>query len=260
MPFTLAHPAAVLPLRRFRYLQTVPLFVGSIAPDLPYFVPARFGRVMADTHTLFGSFVYDLPIGLAVLACGFLLRRPFTALLSARGRGLCLQAMERFKDQPLSWALAPLAILIGSWTHILWDAFTHDRGWIVRRVSALSAPVTIGWYTGMLCHVLQYVSSIAGLLVLIVWYLRLPTPATDPANGGPVNSHARWTLLLVFVAAALMGGFQALQAVMHSQTNYRIIYLLLTRSIAWFAVLYLAAGILVMLSRKAEPVTQVTEP
>jgi hypothetical protein len=256
MPFTLAHPAAVLPLRRFRYLQTVPLIVGSITPDLPYFVPARFGRLMADTHTIYGSFVYDVPIGLAVILFGFLLRRPFTVLLSVRGRALCLRAMERFRDRPLAWALAPIAILIGTWTHILWDSFTHETGWMVRRVSALSAPITIGWYTGMLCHVLQYVSSVAGLAVLIIWYRRLPAPVIVPADAGTMHSYTRWMLLLVSVVAALMGGFQALQAAMHSQTNYRIIYLLLTRSIAWFAVLYLLAGMLVMLTRKAEPLTQ----
>jgi hypothetical protein len=256
MPFTLAHPAAVLPLRRFRYLQTVPLIVGSITPDLPYFVPARFGRLMADTHTIYGSFVYDIPIGLAVLLFGFLLRRPFTALLSVRGRALCLQAMEPFVDRPLAWAVAPIAILIGTWTHIIWDSFTHETGWMVRRVSALSAPITIGWYTGMLCHVLQYVSSVAGLAVLIIWYRRLPAPVIGPADAGTMHSYARWMLLLVSVVAALMGGFQALQAALHAQTNYRIIYLLLTRSIAWFVVLYLLAGMLVMLTRKAEPVTQ----
>jgi hypothetical protein len=256
MPFTLAHPAAVLPLRRFRYLQTVPLIVGSITPDLPYFVPARFGRLMADTHTIYGSFVYDIPIGLAVLLFGFLLRRPFTALLSVRGRALCLRAMEPFGDRPLPWVLAPIAILIGTWTHIIWDSFTHETGWMVRRVSALSAPITIGWYTGMLCHVLQYVSSVAGLAVLIIWYRRLPAPVIVPADAGTMHSYARWMLLLVSVVAALMGGFQALQAALHAQTNYRIIYLLLTRSIAWFAVLYLLAGMLVMLTRKAEPVTQ----
>jgi len=37
------------------------------------------------------------------------------------------------------------------------------------------------------------------------------------------------------------------------QSIYRVLYLLLTRTLAWFAVLYLAAGTLVMLSRRAEP-------
>ena len=177
--------------------------------------------------------------------------------MSPRARAVCLHAMERFKERPLDWLLAPLAIFIGAWTHIIWDSFTHETGWIVRRVSALSAPVTIGWYTGLVCHVLQYVSSVAGLLLLAIWYRSLPTPAVEPPNGGPTRTQGRLVLLLVFIAAAGVGGFQALQAALHGQTNYRIIYLLLTRSIAWFAVLYLLAGTLVMLTRKAEPVAEV---
>ena len=257
MPFTLAHPAAVLPLRRFRYLQTVSLIVGSITPDLPYYIPSRYNRALLETHTFFGSFALDIPIGLAALVCGFLLRGPLTALMSVRARALCLQAMERFKERPVNWVLAPISILIGTWTHILWDSFTHENGWMVRRVAALSAPVTIGWYTGTVCHVLQYVSSVVGLMVLAVSYWRLPTPVSEPSSAGSVRSSGRLMLLLVVVAAASIGGFQALQAALHAQSNYHIIYLLLTRSIAWFAVLYLAAGTLVMLNRKAEPVTQI---
>jgi hypothetical protein len=256
MPFTLAHPAAVLPLRRFRYLQTVSLVVGSITPDLPYFVPMRFGRLVPDTHGIVGSFTTDIPLGLAALLLGFLLRRPLTTLMSVRARAICLRAMERFRE-PLAWVVAPLSILIGIWTHIVWDSFTHDGGWIVRRVSALSAPVSFGWYTGQVCHVLQYVSSVAGLAVLAIWYLRLPTPPVEAATVNPMRPYGRLALLLVFVAAACIGGFQALEAALHGQTNYRIIYLLLTRSIAWFALLYVVAGTLVMFNRRAEPVVEV---
>jgi len=36
-----------------------------------------------------------------------------------------------------------------------------------------------------------------------------------------------------------------------------VIYMLLTRSIAWFAVLYFATGLFVSLTRKPEPVAEV---
>jgi len=252
MPFTLAHPAAVVPLRRLRYLQTVPLIIGSLTPDLPYYVPARYGHaVLPETHTFFGSFAVDVPVGFALFAGMFLLRRSLTALMSARARSLCLAALQRFIDRPWQWALAPFSVLLGAWTHIAWDSFTHSDGWMVRRVPALSAPISFGWYTGELCHVLQYVSSAVGLTVLAVWYWRLPTPAPEPISA------VRWSgwrvLLLVVAAAILIGGFQAVQSAVHVQSIYRVLYLLLTRTLAWFAVLYLAAGTLVMLSRRAEP-------
>jgi hypothetical protein len=254
MPFTFAHPAAVLPLRRFKPLQTVPLIVGSVTPDLPYYVPTRFNRMMLESHTAWGAITLDVPLGLAVLACGFLLRRPLTALMTPRAQALCLRAVERFRDQPLHWLLAPLSLYIGIWTHLIWDSFTHDNGWVVRRVAALSAPISFGGYTGTLCHVLQYVSSVAGLLILAIWYRRLLTPPTEPA---PTSSPGRLVLLLlVFTAATGIGSYIAVRAALMGQTNYRVIYLLLTRSISWFVMLYLAVGLFVTLNRKPEPVAE----
>ena len=258
MPFTFAHPAAVLPLRRFKYLQTVPLIIGSIAPDLPYYIPTRFNRLMLETHTVPGSLWLDVPIGLVVLLFGFLLRRPLTALMTVRARALCLRSLERLRAQRLYWLSAPLAVFVGTWTHLLWDSFTHDNGWMVRRVAALSAPISMGAYTGTLCHVLQYVSSVAGLLALAIWYRRLPTPAAERTGAAVISPSGQAAILLLVVTAAVgIGGYIAGHAVLSGQSNYRIIYLLLTRTIAWFAALYLLAGLFVTFSRrKPQPVPE----
>jgi hypothetical protein len=261
MPFTFAHPAAILPLRRrFKALQTVPLIVGSVAPDLPYFIPfipARLGRLMLETHSVWGSLWLDLPIGMVTLILGFLFRRPLVALLTPRARALCLQSVEHFRDQPLHWVLAPFAILLGTWTHLLWDSFTHDNGWGVRRVAALSAPITLGFYTGTVDHVMQYASSLAGLLILAIWFRRLPTPDVEAPPVGAVSSHTRMVLLvLVCVAAAAVGGHRALQTAEQGASNYRVIYALLTRSIMWFGALYFVVGLFVTFTRKPEPVAQ----
>src|SRR5204862_1061868 len=74
MPFTLAHPAAILPLRGLRYLRTAPLIIGAMIPDLPYYVPARFGHFGPETHSVTGSFTTCLVFGYAALGCVFLLR------------------------------------------------------------------------------------------------------------------------------------------------------------------------------------------
>ena len=252
MPFTFAHPAAVLPLRRLKPLHLAALIVGSVTPDLPYYVPAKYARFFVDTHTAMGAIWLDIPLGMMTLLLGFLLRRPLVVLMTPRARSMCLESMERFKEQPVNWLWAPLGIYVGVWTHLLWDSFTHDSGWLTRRVSALSAPVTIGSYTGTLCHTLQYVSSVAGLLILAIWYLRLrETSWEPPPQTASVQPSARTAILLMIgTIAVAVGGFIAAHAAFGGAALYRVFYLVLTRSIAWFVVLYVAAGSLILLSRR----------
>src|SRR5207237_631322 len=186
----------------------------------------------------------DLPraLGYAALEAVDLLRRPLTALLSPRARFLCLRALAPFRGRPLEWALASLSIVIGVWNHLLWDSFTHNDGWIVRRVAVLSAPVSFAGYHGTLCHVLQYVTSAIGLGALALWYGRLPAPRAVAAGRGAPRSPVGPALVLVAAAAILIGGVQATRAFAQVPVMYRTIVTFLTHSLAWFAVLYLVAG------------------
>jgi len=257
MPFTLAHPAAVLPLRRIGLLRTVPLIIGAMVPDMQYFLPWRIAKHLPEvaqpyfgSHTFFGTLTFDLPVALSILLLLWLLRVPLAAPLGARGGAKCRIALERFGSRPLNWALAPLSILIGAWTHLVWDSFTHPQGWMVSRISALSAPVSFFGYTGELCHVLQYVSSVFGLAVLAIWFLLLPAPPTrtgdaERSAGGPV------LLVVLLAAAALVGGFETMEhLVRNNPASYHILYLLITRCVAWFALLYTATGIFIVRGRR----------
>src|SRR5207237_9339569 len=135
MPFTLAHPAAILPLRGLRYLRTAPLIIGAMIPDLPYYVPARFGHFGPGTHSVTGSFTTCLVLGYAALGCVFLLRRPLTALLSARARWLCLCALAPFSRRPLEWAMAGVSIIPALWTALLAASMTPNVAWSARRAA-----------------------------------------------------------------------------------------------------------------------------
>jgi hypothetical protein len=249
MPFTLAHPAAVLPLRGRARLRMAPLIIGAMTPDLPYYVPARFGHLGPETHTAVGAFTTCLLLGYAALLAVFVLRRPLTALLSARTRWLCLRALAPFAARPVEWAFAGVAILVGVWTHLLWDSFTHSDGWAVRRVAALSAPVSFGSYSAELCHVLQYLSSALGLALLTWWYRRLPVPA-EPRDPSAPRSAVGPVLALVISAAVLIGGVQAIESYTRLPVIYHTLDIFLTRSLAWFALLYLVAGALVTLEQQ----------
>ena len=79
MPFTLAHPAAILPLRGLKYLRTAPLVIGAMIPDLPYYLPGRLNILRPETHSVTGSLTTCLALGYAALDAVYLLRRPLTA-------------------------------------------------------------------------------------------------------------------------------------------------------------------------------------
>lgn len=260
MPFTLAHPAAVLPLRRSRLLRTVPLIIGAMTPDVPYYLPGRIAKhIPPTTHTLLGTFTVDLPIGMSLLLFVWLLREALAAPLGPVARAKCLGAVERFGGRPRNWLLSPLSILVGAWTHLAWDSITHSDGWMAQRIPALSAPVTFFSYTGELCHVLQYVSSVFGLTVMAIWFLRLPAPAPRPRDE---QRFAGGTLLLaaLLAASAAAGGFETAEYVSRQlPAAYHLLYLLLTRTTAWFAALYTLAGVLIVYGRRRAAAASVAQ-
>jgi Domain of unknown function (DUF4184) len=249
MPFTLAHPAAVLPLRGVARLRTAPLMIGAMSPDLPDFLPGGLHRYVRVTHVFAHSYTVDLLIGYFALGVIFMLQRPLTAPLWPRARALCLQALEPLR-RPSAWLWAGPAILLGIWTHLLWDSFTHPDGWIVLRVPELSASFTWGSYNSTVYHALQYLSSIVGLCVLVLWYDRLPAPVPSAAADAP-RSAAAPVLLLAVTAAVLIGGVQALQQFAHVPSVYNMLDVFCTDALKWFAVLYLTAGVVLTLEHDA---------
>jgi hypothetical protein len=171
MPFPLAHPAAVLPLRRYcpRYLSFPALVIGSITPDLGYL----FGRLHADefSHRFFpGSFAFCLPVGLLLFVGFHLLRFRLVSLLPTRHRQLLFPICER---PPSSWIVIVVSLLIGAWSHLLLDSLTHQDGWIVEHLPALHRSIHSsdgGWLRGY--DLLYACCTFFGSAWLIFFYLQ----------------------------------------------------------------------------------------
>jgi hypothetical protein len=85
-----------------------------------------------------------------------------------------------------------------------------------------------------------------------VWYWRRPTPPAVPAGPDAPRSSVGPVLMLVATAAILIGGVQATQAYSHAPVIYHTLNIFLTRSLAWFAVLYLVAGTVVTLEHDSD--------
>jgi len=138
MSFPLAHPAAVLPLRRFcpRWLNFPALVIGSMMPDASYFLGAKAGGLFG--HSLLGVFTFCLPVGIMVMALFDGLRSPVVRRLPAPYQ----QALLSLCQRPLGplWVMV-ISLLLGAGTHILWDSFTHTDGWFVQRLPVLESVV-----------------------------------------------------------------------------------------------------------------------
>ncbi|WP_458688842.1 DUF4184 family protein [Nocardia tengchongensis] len=175
MPFTLAHPAAVLPLRRVLWFPG--LVAGSIAPDLPYYLWT--GVDGSVTHSLPGLPV-DALLGAILVAVGAMLRGTVSGMLG--------KAITMSRPRVVT---AVAALVIGAVTHLAWDEFTHTDGIAVRHWELLRESV-IGPHR--VYNVIGYLSSIGGMLLLagyaIAWYRRARPVAPDPLRAWVIGALA----------------------------------------------------------------------
>jgi hypothetical protein len=66
-----------------------------------------------------------------------------------------------------------LAIIIGALTHVIWDSFTHENGWVVETWPVLNTMVSNVWtYDLQIFVLLQHLSTLTGLGMLGYWFWR----------------------------------------------------------------------------------------
>lgn len=182
MPFTLAHPAAVVWLPRNRFIHMPALVIGSMSPDFVYFLNGRASGGIG--HTLWGFVWVNLPLVLACYAVYALLwRRVLAEYLPA-----CINV--RLPPEPLfrrhhaakRAAVFAACAFAGMASHTVWDAFTHETGWAVRQWAFLRG----GLLSLPLYKWLQYGGGVGGLVFISLLRLRSARrfPAPPQATAG----------------------------------------------------------------------------
>ncbi|KJK48019.1 hypothetical protein UK23_18395 [Lentzea aerocolonigenes] len=196
MPFTLAHPAAVLPLRRFLWFPG--LVAGAMAPDLGYYVP------VLPTHDVLGGSL----AAVVLLLVGRLLLPSVMALAPEFVR----TRVSRPGDfrRPV---LAALSIVVGVLTHLLWDVFTQTDGWFVQQWDWLTISV-VGPHR--VYNVIGYVSSLGGL-VLLAW-IGLVAPRGNDWPSHPKIS--RYKIRAFVALAAIVGAAWSLSDPVSQASTY----------------------------------------
>lgn len=200
MPFTPAHASIVLPLLRLKpqHVSATALVIGSVAPDFEYFL--KMSVSSKYSHTILGILYFDIPLTvlLAFLFHGVVkenLISNLPAFFQYRFQNLLkLNFKDYFKTH---YWIVLISAFIGSFSHIFWDAFTHNDGFFAQHISLYKHVVVP--YDGVqypLFYALQNISTAVGLVIVIAYVLLLkPHKSMDVSK----PSIAYW-LVMFFIS------------------------------------------------------------
>jgi hypothetical protein len=207
VPFTLSHPAFAAPIKKLvPSLSMTGLVLGSMAPDLEYFVAFETHRTIG--HTYLGFLLMHIPLCIAfALAYHRLFKPTLPLLLPTLGR------MDRIaaSDSTAKWGLRTIqqwgrfliSLFIGFLTHLFMDGWTHRHTVFVDHFDRLREE-----YAGLqLYKLLQYGFSLlgAGVIVLYLlyrWYSGYRR-SRDQHRAAPIAGKMGFRLITFTVAAVI---------------------------------------------------------
>ncbi|MDT0610788.1 DUF4184 family protein [Streptomyces lancefieldiae] len=215
MPFTLSHAAAVLPAVRGDgsgrgRLVPAALVAGSFSPDVTYYAASflsgamEFGDV---THSFPGVFTIDVLIAWVLVGLWLLAREPLVALLprARQGRAAALLrcGVPHARVRPSLVAWWYVSAVLGTLTHVVWDAFTHLDRWGMRVFPVLGREIAgspLYWY-------LQYGGSAVAAVVIVVFLARAlrRVPRAEPLDVPVLSARDRWWAGTVLGGCAVAG-------------------------------------------------------
>lgn len=200
MPFTLAHPAIVIPFYRLfkERLSLTGLVIGSMVPDVEYCINTVTRSVIS--HTEKGIWIFDLPVAFFLTFCyhGFV-KQALTNNLPGwiRYRLSPYSNQNWFHYFRKNFLNYFLCLLTGIVLHLLWDSVSHNTGYFVRR-SAFLQENFIGTLT--VSRFIWHISTAAGLYIVIRFFLSFPVSKVDTDSNKPDKNF--WPL--VFLVASVL--------------------------------------------------------
>jgi len=204
MPFTPAHPAIVLPFLKIKpeRVSATALVIGSISPDFEYFF--KMAVSSQYSHTLLGILYFDIPVTLVLaflfheVVKGNLIRN-LPAFFQVRFRPLLDVDFKRQLTEHF-WVVI-ISAGAGAFSHIFWDAFTHNDGFFAQRISFYKHVVIP--FDGVrypLFYGLQHISTYVGLTIVLFYIFLMRPDKNAPAFHPTVNY---WILVLIIAGSIL---------------------------------------------------------
>ena len=220
MPFTFSHPAAVIPLAKNPCLVFSALIIGSMTPDFESFL--HLSTNVTFSHSLPGLLIFCLPSGtLIFLLFHLFLKRPLLSLAPHSHQQCLLPLVREIQLRSFRrWASILLSLTLGAMTHLLWDAATHEYGWIVQRITFLQATaLTIGARSFRIYTLLQHGGTLVGGMILVYCYWRW-YKGTDPGELQQYSSELNRDLAGVKPLSGLSGGSMSLNSALTAQISH----------------------------------------
>ena len=209
MPFTFSHPALVLPLKFLprHWFSMTGLIIGSLTPDFEYFIRMR---IQSDySHTIGGLFWFDMPLGIIITFIFHDIVRDslFDNLpIFLKSRFAPCKQFNWNQYFKTHWGIVLFSILIGAFSHIFWDSFTHEQGYFVKTIPILSQTIELFGRQIPILKIIQHTSTLLGGLVIAIFILKLPK---DENSNRKINRNY-WVifiaLTIIIVAIRLMTG------------------------------------------------------
>lgn len=177
MPFTFSHPAIILPLTYLskKWFSLTGLIIGSLVPDFEYFMRME---IRSDySHTIEGLFWFNIPLGILLAFVFHNIVRPELFNNLPKPLKLRFVIFSKFNWNTYfkkSWIIVIFSILIGAFSHLLWDSFTHHHGFFVENLSVLRESIIIFGMKIPILKILQHSSTLFGGFFILLTIYRLP--------------------------------------------------------------------------------------
>lgn len=197
MPFTLSHPAIILPFLKNKNVSATALIVGAMSPDLEYFFRMKIQSEIG--HTFLGIFLIDFPLGLiTIILFHEIIKEPLIEntpyFFQKRLNDLKeLNWIEYLKNNIFT---VLLSFFIGTISHIFWDSMTHWNGYLVENISLLNIKI----YNIPLYKIGQHLSSVIGMCFIFIYFYKMPFNQMSVKKINPNY----WYLVLVFSTIVIL--------------------------------------------------------
>ncbi|ANE48384.1 hypothetical protein SY83_21235 [Paenibacillus swuensis] len=204
MPFTFAHPLYIAPLKWLQpsYISLTGLILGSMSPDYEYFIALE--PFQSIGHSATGLLFQGIPLSI-LFACLFhyIIKIPLAEHLPSlyntdlkTRQWIKMNEHRKFGNLKAAFVFL-ICVVIGFYSHIGLDAFTHKSGSFVTKYSFLQQ--TIAGFP--VYKLLQHTLSLIGL-TLEAWFLinlLKRTKLTTASDRQRPHTKLRYWLLVMLI-------------------------------------------------------------